>query len=160
MIILRRALEEGATKGRGGRGSIFVWASGNGGKFQDNCNCDGYATSIFTLSVSSASENGHHHHHHHHRHHNQNYNNFYHCSQSKSSHYQVEFRGTVSNAAALLPRLTALAAAGCFFGPRGPLGMPSLVCIRPSVSPQEKIHATSPIPPKPRNLFHCLPIVK
>ena len=30
------------------------------GKFQDNCNCDGYATSIFTLSVSSASENGFH----------------------------------------------------------------------------------------------------
>jgi len=45
-------------KGRGGRGSIYVWASGNGGKFQDNCNCDGYATSIYTLSVSSASENG------------------------------------------------------------------------------------------------------
>jgi len=56
--LTRRALEEGATTGRGGRGSIFVWASGNGGKFQDNCNCDGYATSIFTLSVSSASENG------------------------------------------------------------------------------------------------------
>ena len=29
---VRRALEEGATTGRGGRGSIFVWASGNGGK--------------------------------------------------------------------------------------------------------------------------------
>jgi len=56
--LTRRALEEGAAKGRGGKGSIFVWASGNGGKFQDNCNCDGYATSIFTLSVSSASENG------------------------------------------------------------------------------------------------------
>ena len=30
----RRALEEGVTKGRGGLGSIYVWASGNGGKFQ------------------------------------------------------------------------------------------------------------------------------
>merc|ERR1719260_229839 len=56
--LTRRALEEGVTKGRGGLGSIYVWASGNGGKFQDNCNCDGYATSIFTLSVSSASEHG------------------------------------------------------------------------------------------------------
>lgn len=56
--LTRRALEEGALKGRKGLGSIYVWASGNGGKFQDNCNCDGYATSIFTLSVSSASENG------------------------------------------------------------------------------------------------------
>jgi len=56
--LTRRALEEGATRGRNGLGSIYVWASGNGGKFQDNCNCDGYATSIYTLSVSSASENG------------------------------------------------------------------------------------------------------
>jgi len=56
--LTRRALREGASKGRKGLGSIYVWASGNGGKFQDNCNCDGYATSIFTLSVSSASENG------------------------------------------------------------------------------------------------------
>jgi len=56
--LTRRALEEGTKRGRGGKGSIFVWASGNGGKFHDNCNCDGYATSIFTLSVSSASENG------------------------------------------------------------------------------------------------------
>ncbi|XP_023327170.1 furin-like protease kpc-1 isoform X3 [Eurytemora carolleeae] len=56
--LTRRALEEGVRKGRGGKGSIFVWASGNGGKYQDNCNCDGYATSIYTLSVSSASENG------------------------------------------------------------------------------------------------------
>ena len=44
--------------GRNGLGSIYVWASGNGGKFEDNCNCDGYATSIFTVSISSASENG------------------------------------------------------------------------------------------------------
>lgn len=56
--LTRRALQEGASKGRNGLGSIYVWASGNGGKFQDNCNCDGYATSIYTLSVSSASENG------------------------------------------------------------------------------------------------------
>jgi hypothetical protein len=27
-------VEEGALKGRRGLGSIFVWASGNGGKFQ------------------------------------------------------------------------------------------------------------------------------
>merc|ERR1719204_1387025 len=51
-------MEEGVIKGRDGLGSIYVWASGNGGKFVDNCNCDGYATSIFTVSVSSASENG------------------------------------------------------------------------------------------------------
>jgi len=53
-----RALEEGVKLGRKGKGSIFMWASGNGGKFADNCNADGYTTSPFTLSVSSASENG------------------------------------------------------------------------------------------------------
>ena len=55
---LKEGVKEGVQEGRGGLGSIYVWASGNGGKFQDNCNCDGYATSIFTVSVSSASENG------------------------------------------------------------------------------------------------------
>jgi hypothetical protein len=53
-----KALRDGVTKGRKGKGSVFVWASGNGGKFQDNCNCDGYTTSIYTLSVSSVSEKG------------------------------------------------------------------------------------------------------
>lgn len=41
-----------------GRGSIYVWASGNGGKKQDNCNCDGYTNSIYTLSISSATQRG------------------------------------------------------------------------------------------------------
>lgn len=35
------ALQRGIREGRSGRGSIFVWASGNGGKSGDNCNCDG-----------------------------------------------------------------------------------------------------------------------
>jgi len=46
-------------QGRGGLGSIFVWASGNGGQNGDSCNCDGYTNSIYTLSISSATENGH-----------------------------------------------------------------------------------------------------
>jgi len=45
-------------QGRKGRGSIFVWASGNGGRDGDSCNCDGYTNSIYTLSMSSATENG------------------------------------------------------------------------------------------------------
>lgn len=39
-------------------GSIFVWASGNGGTSHDNCNCDGYTNSIYTLGVGSVSEHG------------------------------------------------------------------------------------------------------
>ncbi|XP_063990950.1 furin-like protease 1 isoform X1 [Diachasmimorpha longicaudata] len=53
-----RAFTEGVAKGRHGKGSIFVWASGNGGRDHDNCNCDGYTNSIWTLSISSATENG------------------------------------------------------------------------------------------------------
>ncbi|XP_076443257.1 neuroendocrine convertase 1-like [Babylonia areolata] len=52
------ALEKGVTLGRGGKGVIYAWASGNGGRMKDNCNCDGYTSSIYTLSVSSASERG------------------------------------------------------------------------------------------------------
>ncbi|CAL8375620.1 unnamed protein product [Arctogadus glacialis] len=54
----RLQLERAGSKGRGGRGSIFVWASGNGGREQDNCNCDGYTNSIYTLSISSSSQYG------------------------------------------------------------------------------------------------------
>lgn len=43
-------------QGRGGRGSLFVWASGNGGYVDDNCNADGFASAIETISVSSASQ--------------------------------------------------------------------------------------------------------
>ncbi|XP_050428301.1 furin-like protease 1, isoforms 1/1-X/2 isoform X1 [Adelges cooleyi] len=54
-----RAFIEGISKGRDGRGSIFVWASGNGGREHDNCNCDGYTNAIWTLSISSATQSGH-----------------------------------------------------------------------------------------------------
>ena len=55
--LTKQAFEEGALYGRKGLGSIFVWASGNGGRFNDSCACDGYANSIYTLSISSTSEN-------------------------------------------------------------------------------------------------------
>ncbi|XP_035668240.1 furin-like isoform X3 [Branchiostoma floridae] len=54
----KQAFKDGIEKGRGGKGSIFVWASGNGGRDEDSCNCDGYTNSIYTMSVSSASERG------------------------------------------------------------------------------------------------------
>lgn len=51
-----KAFENGVRYGRGGLGSVFVWAAGNGGRKGDSCNCDGYAVSPLTISVSSASE--------------------------------------------------------------------------------------------------------
>ncbi|XP_033633885.1 furin-1-like isoform X2 [Asterias rubens] len=56
--LAKKAFCEGVTKGRHGLGSIFVWASGNGGRAKDSCNCDGYTNSIYTISVSSVSEGG------------------------------------------------------------------------------------------------------
>lgn len=56
--LAKKAFENGIKYGRGGKGSIFIWASGNGGREKDNCNCDGYTNSIWTLSISSATERG------------------------------------------------------------------------------------------------------
>ncbi|XP_054836268.1 proprotein convertase subtilisin/kexin type 4 [Eublepharis macularius] len=58
-ILALEAFYNGIINGRGGLGSLFVWASGNGGYRYDNCNCDGYTNSIYTLSVGSTTESGH-----------------------------------------------------------------------------------------------------
>ncbi|XP_068090114.1 proprotein convertase subtilisin/kexin type 4 isoform X2 [Hyperolius riggenbachi] len=57
-ILAMGAFYKGTVNGRGGLGSVFVWASGNGGLHYDNCNFDGYANSIYTLSVGSTTEKG------------------------------------------------------------------------------------------------------
>ncbi|KAG8440740.1 hypothetical protein GDO86_006470 [Hymenochirus boettgeri] len=56
--LARKAFEDGVKKGRKGLGSIYVWASGNGGREGDYCSCDGYTNSIYTVSISSTTENG------------------------------------------------------------------------------------------------------
>lgn len=40
----------GVTNGRKKLGSIFVVAAGNGGS-QDDCNYDGFANSVYTLTI-------------------------------------------------------------------------------------------------------------
>jgi len=52
-----RAIVKGVNEGRGGLGSIYVWASGDGGP-DDDCNCDGYAASMWTVSINSATNDG------------------------------------------------------------------------------------------------------
>ena len=54
----REVMERAITLGRGGKGAIYVWASGNGGSSGDNCNCDGYASSIYTISIASSNQHG------------------------------------------------------------------------------------------------------
>ncbi|GFN77916.1 neuroendocrine convertase 2-like [Plakobranchus ocellatus] len=52
------ALVNGVRKGRKGLGSIFVWATGNGGLYGDDCSADGYVSRPETLSVGSVNDWG------------------------------------------------------------------------------------------------------
>ncbi|XP_070621840.1 proprotein convertase subtilisin/kexin type 7 [Erythrolamprus reginae] len=54
----KAALQHGVMAGRRGFGSIFVVASGNGGHHNDNCNYDGYANSIYTVTIGAVDEMG------------------------------------------------------------------------------------------------------
>ncbi len=53
--LTQKVILNGIRTGRGGLGSIYVVASGNGGGVYDSCACDGYASSIYTVSVGGAS---------------------------------------------------------------------------------------------------------
>lgn len=55
--LTQAALEQGTVHGRSGLGSIYVLASGNGGA-KDYCTFDGYASSIYTITVGAVDFNG------------------------------------------------------------------------------------------------------
>lgn len=57
-ILIRRAMVNGVQKGRGGLGSIYVFALGNGAAADDNCNFDGYTNSIYSVSVGGIDRKG------------------------------------------------------------------------------------------------------
>jgi subtilisin-like proprotein convertase family protein len=52
------ALVNATTAGRGGKGSIFLWAAGNGLEYGDNSNNDGYANSIYVVAVGALDDHG------------------------------------------------------------------------------------------------------
>ncbi|KAI0818960.1 peptidase S8/S53 domain-containing protein [Irpex lacteus] len=56
--LIKKAMVNGIQNGRGGLGSIFVFASGNGGRNGDQCNFDGYTNSIFSITVASIDYKG------------------------------------------------------------------------------------------------------
>ncbi len=56
--LTRAALASAVTTGRGGLGSIIVWAGGNGGDVLDNSNYDGYANNIHTLAIAATDSQG------------------------------------------------------------------------------------------------------
>ncbi|KAI8096740.1 subtilase [Halteromyces radiatus] len=58
--IVLDAIKNGIKNGRNGTGTIFVFASGNGGGNDDNCNFDGYTNSIYTITVGAIDRLGNH----------------------------------------------------------------------------------------------------
>jgi subtilisin-like proprotein convertase family protein len=51
-------IQNAITSGRGGLGTIFVWAAGNGRENDDNVNRDGYASSRYTIAVGAHGADG------------------------------------------------------------------------------------------------------
>ncbi len=52
------AIKNNVETGRGGLGSIYIWAGGNGQSVRDNVNYDGYANSRYTIAVAAIDDNG------------------------------------------------------------------------------------------------------
>ncbi|KAG2363454.1 peptidase S8/S53 domain-containing protein [Suillus spraguei] len=56
--IIEKSFVNGVQNGRQGKGSIFVFASGNGAANGDQCNFDGYTNSIYSVTVSAIDFKG------------------------------------------------------------------------------------------------------
>ncbi len=56
--LTRAAFASAAANGRGGLGTIFTWAAGNGLGSDDNSNYDGYANDIHTIAVTAIDSLG------------------------------------------------------------------------------------------------------
>lgn len=56
--LARAALEDAALTGRGGKGTIFLWAAGNGNYAGDDSNYDGWANTPFSIAVSAINDKG------------------------------------------------------------------------------------------------------
>lgn len=62
--VVKSALASATSNGRGGLGTVFVWANGNGGSLtfaqfaHDSSNYDGYANSIYVISVAALAADG------------------------------------------------------------------------------------------------------
>ncbi|KIM30986.1 hypothetical protein M408DRAFT_7406 [Serendipita vermifera MAFF 305830] len=57
-LLIQKAVLNGINNGRGGKGSVFVFASGNGAGSGDACNFDGYTNSIYSVTVGAIDNQG------------------------------------------------------------------------------------------------------
>ncbi|KAG8725283.1 pheromone processing endoprotease [Ceratobasidium sp. 395] len=56
--LIEKAVVNGVREGRGGKGSVPVFASGNGAGSDDQCNFDGYTNSVFSVTVTLVNIKG------------------------------------------------------------------------------------------------------
>ena len=56
--LMRAALANATTVGRGGLGTVFCWAAGNGGEVGDNSAYDGYSGNRYTIGVAACGPDG------------------------------------------------------------------------------------------------------
>ncbi|GAA5841986.1 hypothetical protein JCM11251_001437 [Rhodosporidiobolus azoricus] len=56
--LIVKAMLNGVQNGRQGKGSIYVFASGNGGAVDDQCNFDGYTNSLMSITVGAIDRKG------------------------------------------------------------------------------------------------------
>lgn len=56
--LIQKAMLNGAMNGRDGKGSIYVFAAGNGGGMDDQCNFDGYTNSIYSVTIGAVDRKG------------------------------------------------------------------------------------------------------
>lgn len=59
-LLIKKAIVNGVQRGRDGKGSVFVFAAGNGAAKHDNCNFDGYTNSIYSISTGAIDRAGDH----------------------------------------------------------------------------------------------------
>lgn len=57
-LVVKQAMIKGVQTGRKDKGAIYVFASGNGGRFDDLCNFDGYTNSIYSITVGAIDYKG------------------------------------------------------------------------------------------------------
>ncbi|EGW32338.1 uncharacterized protein SPAPADRAFT_153129 [Spathaspora passalidarum NRRL Y-27907] len=57
-LIVKEAMVKGILEGRKNRGALYVFASGNGARYGDSCNFDGYTNSIYSITVGAIDYSG------------------------------------------------------------------------------------------------------
>uniref|UniRef100_A0AC35TMB1 P/Homo B domain-containing protein n=1 Tax=Rhabditophanes sp. KR3021 TaxID=114890 RepID=A0AC35TMB1_9BILA len=61
-VLSQASLEKGAREGRQGKGNIYIFASGNGGRIEeekgdDSCGMDGYAQNVYSFAIAAIDSN-------------------------------------------------------------------------------------------------------